>query len=169
MIELTEREKKKRSAKHISLEERFWFYTDKIDLDDCWEWKANKRNGYGRIYFDGRLHTAHRISWIIHFGEIPDKLKVLHKCDNPSCVNPYHLFLGTQEDNVHDMCNKNRNKYPIGEQVHKARLSRTSVIKIKRLYETGKFTLNKLAEDFKVSKGCISHIIKGRSWKWLEN
>jgi HNH endonuclease len=81
-----------------------------IKQTGCWGWRKKPlKTGYGALYIGKRkLASAHRISWIIHRGEIPDKLFVLHKCDNRICTNPDHLFLGTHIDNMRDMVSKNR-------------------------------------------------------------
>ena len=76
---------------------------------DCWFWQKHKdRDGYGRIKFRGEMSLAHRVSYLIHRGPIPTGKCVLHKCDTPDCVNPNHLFIGTQADNMADMHNKGR-------------------------------------------------------------
>jgi len=96
-------------------EERFWSRVDKSD--DCWEWTRGKfTSGYGSVYFKGKRVQTHRVSWVLTFGEIPEHdsyhgMCVLHKCDNPGCVNPDHLFLGTQQDNITDMIHKHRAKW----------------------------------------------------------
>jgi hypothetical protein len=91
--------------------DRFFEKVDKTD--DCWNWLASKKwDGYGQVKFEGSMQTAHRTSWILHNGPVPEKLCVLHKCDNPGCVNPEHLFLGTQRDNVHDAIKKGRHVNP---------------------------------------------------------
>lgn len=78
----------------------------------CWEWQGSKVNGYGRMGADCKTEYAHRVSWLIYKGHIPPKLYVCHKCDNPSCVNPKHLFLGTAKDNMMDASRKGRVKIP---------------------------------------------------------
>lgn len=100
-----------------SLATRFWSRVEKTQT--CWLWTAAKfQGGYGRFRgLDGFI--AHRMSWIFAHGPIPDGLLVLHKCDVRSCVNPDHLFLGTQVDNMRDMAAKGRGLHPRGEQVSK--------------------------------------------------
>lgn len=93
------------------LTDRFWEKVAKSD--GCWLWTGSRqRNGYGFLFAGTRKEPhperAHRVSWRIHFGEIPDGLWVLHKCDNPPCVNPEHLFLGTRTDNMRDCARKGR-------------------------------------------------------------
>lgn len=91
------------------IEERFWRRVHKTDT--CWVWTGGKAFwGYGQIWYKGKSVKTHRISWILHFGE-PEKGKfILHKCDNPPCVNPDHLFLGTAKDNIDDCIRKGRFK-----------------------------------------------------------
>lgn len=94
--------------------DRFWEKVDKKTDNDCWEWKAYKISNkpgreYGYFDFGGGVDgLAHRFSYILHYGEIPDGMEVCHRCDNPKCVNPKHLFLGSHQDNMDDMMKKNR-------------------------------------------------------------
>ena len=87
-------------------------FMEKVELSpfngDCWIWTACVVKGYGSIVFSRVARQAHRVSWELFMGDIPDNLFVCHHCDNPPCVNPNHLFLGTAKDNYHDMKNKNR-------------------------------------------------------------
>lgn len=91
---------------------RFWSKVNKTK--SCWEWIACVNEaGYGMIGTTGKkIDRAHRVSYRIHFGEIPERMFVCHKCDNPRCVNPEHLFIGTNQDNVNDMILKKRNSKP---------------------------------------------------------
>jgi hypothetical protein len=74
----------------------------------CLIWNRSNRNGYGLLNFKGKATSAHRVSWIVHYGPIPEGLCVLHKCDTPACINPHHLFLGTHQDNMSDCIKKGR-------------------------------------------------------------
>ena len=90
--------------------ERFWAKVDKSG--DCWLWTASKtKEGYGYFRFDGAMRKAHRMSWLLTNGEIPEGMLVCHTCDNPSCVNPKHLWLGTNRDNMDDMNAKGRHGF----------------------------------------------------------
>jgi hypothetical protein len=94
---------------------RFWSKVVIKTPEECWEWQASKNcHGYGRFNLEGRAHGArgaHVVAWMLTHGPVPDGLCVLHRCDNPGCVNPNHLFLGTHTDNMRDMVNKNRHRW----------------------------------------------------------
>ena len=97
----------------MTLSERFYAHAefDRANDGSCWRWRGNKNQaGYGqfRVGRHGRVWSAHRVSWMLKNGDIPPKMLVLHRCDNPGCCNPDHLFLGTAKDNMQDCLNKGR-------------------------------------------------------------
>lgn len=103
----------------------------KVASSGCWVWQSHTdKDGYGILPATGAAIRAHRFSYVIHKGLIPDGMLVCHTCDNPSCVNPEHLFLGTAKDNIQDMISKERDRM-VGERNNKAKLSNDDVIKIK--------------------------------------
>lgn len=153
-------------------EERFWEKVDKTEDEECWNWIANKDlRGYGKIRLNrSGVHYnefAHRFSFVIHSkNPIPCGLWVLHRCDNPSCVNPSHLFLGTPKDNTQDMFKKGRNGYTglRGTVHHKAKFSETDIADI-RLRLAKKESCRSIAISYGVSRPCIQDIKSGDTWK----
>ena len=143
---------------------RFWAKVNKTD--DCWVWTARRNSkGYGAFRFNRTIWIAHRFSWAIHNGSIPDGLCVLHKCDNPPCVNPSHLRLGSIADNSADMVSRNRSL--VGETNHKAKVTASQVIEIRRLYAAGEATQQKLADMHGVHCSQIGNIVRRVSWKHI--
>ena len=93
---------------------RFWQKVKMAGSDDCWNWtsvRTRKQGGYGHFSISRKKYVAHRVSWVLAYGQVPNDLLVLHTCDNTICVNPSHLFLGTQDDNMLDMVIKQRSPH----------------------------------------------------------
>lgn len=132
--------------------------------NECWEWLGYRRNGYGRARDGGRFIGVHRIAWRLAHGD-PGAMDVLHRCDNPPCFNPSHLFLGTDADNTLDKMAKGRHRGSPGEANPSASLRDRDVLAIRAMYRTGRFTQVGIANLFDVSQGTVSHIILGNGWK----
>ena len=151
-----------------SLTERFWEKVDIRGKADCWPWTAYRSpHGYGRIGRGGkrgRIETASRLAWELRNGPIPDGLHVLHRCDNPACCNPAHLFLGTHGDNVRDMYAKGRANRPKGERHCCARFTPEQVHEVRRLYATGLFSQRMLGARYGVSHKAIGNVVSRRTW-----
>lgn len=133
----------------------------------CWCWTGTVRNkdGYGACFLLRKLHMAHRVSWVIHRGPIPENLIVRHSCDNPICVNPEHLRLGTDADNWEDCQQRGRERHPKGEEHGKARLTEEDVKMIRKQYRPRRVPKWLFAELFGVSVSCIGHVVSGKNWK----
>lgn len=159
---------------------------DRIEIDDvsgCWNWTKQKKRGYGRFYFcHQKSMSAHRASYLAHVGEIPDRMCVCHSCDNPACVNPDHLFLGTHLDNMRDRSEKCRcysapgaknpnfggkhyskktpEKIIRGEDCRHSILSATSVAEIRSLQKP----YQEIARIYGVSISAIGRVKRRESW-----
>jgi hypothetical protein len=149
------------------IEQRFWAKVEKTE--GCWLWKgATNKQGYGKLgkgkARDGFV-AAHRLSYILAYGAIPDELEVLHQCDNSPCVRPDHLFFGTQTDNLADMTAKGHRRYRAhwGEDNGRARLTRAQVDKIKQDHAAGKLR-SALAREYDVNWSTIDRIVRGKRW-----
>jgi len=136
---------------------RFWRYTKKTPT--CWIYTKKIRNGYGALTAN---KDAHRYSFEIHKGPIPKGMCVCHKCDNPPCVNPDHLFLGTRGDNVRDAVSKNRQAK--GKRTNHAKLTEKDVIRIRNIYKNGEDTCRSLANKFGVTPSNIGCVISRKTW-----
>lgn len=160
---------KPRKRKKQPIEKRFWSKVDVRSDDECWLWTGVKADfGYGHLKREVGFWKAHRLSWTLHYGPIPDGLCVCHKCDNPPCVNPKHLFLGTQADNSRDMWRKGRAKVKggfshinaKGEHNGRAKIKDCQVQEIRNLYKSGK-SQQSIANLYGVGQTQISRIVRG--------
>jgi hypothetical protein len=153
-----------------NLTERFWAKVDRSGGPDaCWPWTGalhrHDRPGYGRVNGgDGTSRYAHRLSWELHFGPIPEGLQVLHYCDNPPCVNPAHLWLGTNQDNRTDSAHKGRTAR--GERSPNAKLTEDDVRAIRAL--GGTMSMARIAAQFGVTYLPVNFIIHRKTWKHVE-
>lgn len=149
-----------------SVDERFWAKVDKRDPKQCWEWTGAIANGYGRfgITTAGRTVavTASRLAWELTNGPIPKTMWVLHRCDNKSCVNPAHLYLGDRADNTDDAVTRGRIKKGSGH--HGAKLTEEQVLEIKRRFSAGGVGQAVLAREFGISKVAMLDVLRGRTW-----
>lgn len=145
----------------------------------CIEWpRAKSSAGYGQFRYAGRAVYAHRWMWVMCFGDIPDGMEVCHTCDNPACVNPAHLFLGTHAENMHDAAMKGRtssgdNHYsrlhpervPRGDSHPHAKLNRELVSEIRKIHAEGGVEQSDLAARYGVCKATMHDVIHNKSWR----
>lgn len=156
--------------------ERFWKNVDVRNNNECWNWNALRNpEGYGRFGLQYKNWRAHRLSWMLaNNKEIPEGMCILHKCDNPSCVNPAHLWLGTDNDNVQDAYNKGR-KNDRGENSARSKLTREQVVIIKKAKAEAKFKYGDKVKfckywgmKFNVSWHTIEHILYDQRWSHIK-
>lgn len=141
---------------------RFWSKVDKTG--HCWEWTSSKHNkGYGQLSVNGSTKTAHRMSWMIHNNsDIPSDMCVCHSCDNPSCVNPDHLFLGSHADNVNDKVSKNR--HAVGEKHGMSKLTDEDIRCIRIARSVDRLSCEKIALRYNVAYSVIERICRKQIW-----
>ena len=157
---------------------RFSLKTRPAPNTGCVEWLGNRRCafGYGAFKLRGRQLLAHRVAWVLANGPIPNGLCVLHRCDNATCVNAAHLFLGTHLDNSIDKETKGRGNHPHrdmipperrarGERQWKARLTGADVAEIRSLYASGVITQRELSQRFGVHETTVHNVIKRHTWR----
>ena len=143
---------------------RFW--TKVRITPGCWLWQAGKNPlGYGRFGLNGETPSAHRVAWELHNGTVPVGLWVLHRCDNPSCVNPDHLWLGTHADNMADMAAKGRGRqgHPSGTKAYHAKLTSAQAKAIRTLRANGA-NQREVARQFGVHRSTVQDITQGRTY-----
>lgn len=153
----------------VRLATRFW---RKVAIGDslmCWEWSAHRGSNtpgrnYGKFGVDGQNCFAHRVAWVLTHGPIPEGMDVLHACDNPPCVNPAHLYLGTHSDNMRDRSARGRMPSMSGSRHPEAILTEDDVLKIRERWRAGERPAASIAADFPVTKECVYAIVYYRSW-----
>lgn len=167
--------------------EQFWSLVDASGGDDsCWLWQGGVNDsGYGLFSVGNRSQRSHRISFQLATGVKPGGLFVCHSCDTPACVNPRHLWLGTQRDNMVDAAKKRRFQYgddhwtrksgaafpgppQPGESHPMARLTEDQVLEIRYRYATGEVSQYQLADEYSSSQAQIGRIVRGESWRHLD-
>jgi len=130
------------------------------DLSSCWIWiGCNNGNGYGRLIIDNKKVFAHRFSYELFIKPIPKKMFICHHCDNPQCVNPDHLFIGTQKDNMQDMIKKNRCTY--------SKVTIKEVLEIRKLYVLKDIAYKQLAKKYSVTEQTIKDIVNKKTWQQI--
>ena len=144
--------------------ERFWSKVDTSSKDGCWLWTATLTHGYGSFWLAGTNARAHRVAYTLAHGTIPDDLCVCHRCDNPRCVNPEHLFLGTNAENQADKVAKQRHSR--GESHGAARMTFEDAVEIRRLAARG-VKRTAIATRFKVSRAVVHAVLANRIWNPL--
>jgi hypothetical protein len=148
----------------LSAQQRFantYFVND----SGCWLWNRSLDDlGYGRISFLKNRLTAHRFSWIVHYGNIPDGMHVLHKCDVRNCVNPDHLYLGTHQQNMKDRDSRGRLNHVKGEKHPHAKLNEVKAFEIRWLAANG-YKQRDLAKEFGVTQRAVAQIIHHKTWQ----
>lgn len=151
--------------KTVPIEQRFWRHV--VKTETCWLWSASRdRKGYGQLgggHSNPKRQSAHRLSWILHYGPIPPGLFVLHRCDNPPCVRPDHLWVGTAKENTQDAAAKGR--MAIGERNGAAKLTKAQVIDCRERYARGAVSHATLAREKGVGASTVRRVIQGRNWQ----
>jgi hypothetical protein len=145
-----------------ALAERFGTKWSEDPGSGCWVWTANALpSGYGliRVSREDGIRVAHRVSWLLHRGPIPPGMRVCHRCDNPPCVNPDHLFLGTPKDNTRDMLMKGRHAY--GRRLPQSKLTPEAVAEIRASPESS----SSICRRYGVTDSTIRYVRRGDTWK----
>jgi hypothetical protein len=147
--------------------ECFWNRVKVGHPEECWEWIGKPDSvGYGAMTYQKKSWRSHRLSYVLTYGNnIPKGMSICHRCDNRKCCNPNHLFLGTHQENISDMIQKQRQIK--GECVHSCKLTETDVVQIRQMYDKGKVGYIRLSKQFGVNYKTIQAIIRRKTWKHI--
>lgn len=156
------------SVPHLTSTELYRFHKRYIrgKIEDCWAWDGHLRHGYGEFKIHGLTYPASRIAWFVHKGYWAGEKLVLHTCDNPACVNPAHLWLGTNADNMRDKKLKGRARVNVGVDHPLAKLNDGYVLDIRYLYKTGRYSQTDLANMYGISRTGIEMALH-YNWKHI--
>jgi hypothetical protein len=138
-------------------------FLDKVDMSgDCWEWMGTpNKDGYGSFKCNGKMYLAHRIAFVLEFGQLDDRLCICHTCDNTLCVNPRHLWMGTNGENQQDKASKGR---VVGELNPRAKVSNRQMQEIRNRFTQGE-SVKRLAAEFNYSRHHLYKMLRGDQWK----
>lgn len=139
-----------------------------VDISGCWNCTSHARSkaGYSRFRSNGKMTLVHRYMYEQKYGKIPDGMFACHRCDNPACINPDHIFIGTNQDNIDDMCNKNRQNKTKGSNHYKSKLTDEQVREIR--FKSSGLSQNYLSRKYGVVQSVIWAIINGHIWKHIK-
>jgi len=151
------------------IQDRFASKVLQVPFCDCHLWTASTNKfGYGKLAVGSNNWTlAHRFSYELNKGEVPEGLCVLHTCDNPACVNPEHLYLGDYKQNAVDREQRQRGNHAFGEKHGRNKLSVDSVRKIREEFQTGKFSFRQLGKIYGVDGKTVADIVRNKLWQSL--
>ncbi len=132
----------------------------------CWIWtRCTDQHGYGKTHAFGVAKKAHRLSYELFVGPIPESMHILHRCDVPSCINPAHLRVGTHQENMREM--SERKRAPIGSRQGRSKLTEEDVRYIRAEHRAGTINRVALAKKFGIDRSMISHILRRKNWKHI--
>lgn len=152
-----------RQGSNMTIQERLSLHSKPVE-SGCIEWQAAKNNdGYGQVKYNGKMRLAHRVAYELANGAIDPELCVMHTCDNPSCINPYHLVLGTHQENMADMARKSRTNPVQGVRHHKAKLTESDVLAIR----SDSRSHPAIAAAYQISVGTVENIKYLRTWRHI--